>query len=105
MRLKKELNCSCKFDQFCSLIQYNNHLYSSSNKCLKVWDIETLELINEIQMHSRNGWLRILMEKDKCIYAGCRHVIKVNFRFESLFLFYDFTFNSDYILGIRFYDT
>jgi WD40 repeat protein len=64
-------------DPVCSLTQYNNHLYSSSNKCLKVWDIQTLELINETQTDSRNGWLRILMPKDKCIYAGCRRVIKV----------------------------
>ncbi|UJR36621.1 hypothetical protein I4U23_029341 [Adineta vaga] len=64
-------------DPVCSLTQYNNHLYSSSNKCLKVWDIERLELINETATDSRNGWLRVLMQKDKCIYAGCRRVIKV----------------------------
>ncbi|CAF3598649.1 unnamed protein product [Rotaria sordida] len=64
-------------DPVCSLTQYDNYLYSSSNKCLKVWDIQTLELINEIQTDSRNGWLRILMQKDKCIYAGCRRVIKI----------------------------
>jgi hypothetical protein len=39
--------------------------------------METLQLINETQTDSRNGWLRILMKKDKCIYAGCRRVIKV----------------------------
>jgi hypothetical protein len=39
--------------------------------------MQTLELINETQTDSRNGWLRILMPKDKCIYAGCRRVIKV----------------------------
>lgn len=43
-----------------------------------MWDIQKLELINEIQTDSRNGWLRILMEKDRCIYAGCRRVIKVS---------------------------
>lgn len=42
--------------------------------------METLDLINEIQTDSRNGWLRILMHKDKCIYAGCRRVIKVIYR-------------------------
>ncbi len=40
--------------------------------------MNTLDLINETQTDSRNGWLRILMQKDKCIYAGCRRVIKVN---------------------------
>ncbi len=40
--------------------------------------METLELINEIQTDGRNGWLRILTQKEKCIYAGCRRVIKVN---------------------------
>ena len=65
-------------DPVCSLTHYNHHLYSSSNKCLKVWDMNTLDLINETQTDSRNGWLRILMPKDKCIYAGCRRVIKVN---------------------------
>lgn len=40
--------------------------------------METLELINDAQTDAKNGWLRILMPKDKCIYAGCRRVIKVN---------------------------
>ena len=65
-------------DPVCSLAQYDNHLYSSSNKCLKVWDIETLQLFNEIATDTCNGWLRVLMQKDKCIYAGCRRGIKVN---------------------------
>ncbi|CAF0911073.1 unnamed protein product [Adineta ricciae] len=64
-------------DPVCSLAQYDNHLYSSSNRCLKVWDIETLQLFNEIATDTRNGWLRVLMQKDKCIYAGCRRGIKV----------------------------
>lgn len=68
-------------DPVCSLTQYNNQLYSSSNKCLKIWDVERLELINEIQTDAKNGWLRVLMQKDTCIYAGCRRVIKV---FDSL---------------------
>lgn len=68
-------------DPVCSLTQYNNQLYSSSNKCLKIWDIQRLELIHEIQTDAKNGWLRVLMQKDTCIYAGCRRVIKV---FDSL---------------------
>lgn len=64
-------------DPVCSLTQWENNLYSSSNKCLKVWDTETLELIHETQTDNRNGWLRILMCKDRCIYAGCRRVVKV----------------------------
>jgi len=78
-------------DPVCSLTHYDNHLYSSSNKCLKVWDMEKLELINETQTDSRNGWLRILMQKDKCIYAGCRRVIKVN---EILYFFIFLNFIS-----------
>ncbi|CAF1331514.1 unnamed protein product [Adineta steineri] len=74
---KKTTSFVAHTDPICSLTQYDNHLYSSSNKCLKVWDIQTLKLLNETQTDSRNGWLRILMQKDKCIYAGCRRVIKV----------------------------
>ncbi|CAM2717067.1 unnamed protein product [Rotaria socialis] len=74
---KKTTSFVAHTDPVCSLTQYDNHLYSSSNRCLKVWDMQTLELINEIQTDSRNGWLRILMQRDKCIYAGCRRVIKV----------------------------
>ncbi|CAF1562167.1 unnamed protein product [Rotaria magnacalcarata] len=75
---KKTASFVAHTDPVCSLTQYDNHLYSSSNKCLKVWDMQTLKLINEIQTDSRNGWLRILMQRDKCIYAGCRRVIKVS---------------------------
>jgi len=64
-------------DPVCSLTYFDNHLYSSSNKCFKVWDIQRLDLIHETPTDNRNGWLRVLMQKDRCIYAGCRHVIKV----------------------------
>jgi hypothetical protein len=54
--------------------------------------MQTLDLINETQTDGRNGWLRILMQKDKCIYAGCRRVIKVNTIMKFL--------NEIYLLGI-----
>jgi hypothetical protein len=57
--------------------------------------MQTLELINETQTDSRNGWLRVLMQKDKNIYAGCRRVIKVN---KKRKYYYSFKFFLRYLM-------
>jgi hypothetical protein len=45
---------------------------------MKVWNIQRLDLLHEILTDVRHGWLRVLMANDRCIYAGCRRVIKVD---------------------------
>jgi WD40 repeat protein len=40
------------------MAQCGNQLYSSSNKSLKIWDFENMQIVSDIQAH--NGFIRCL---------------------------------------------
>ncbi|CAF0859529.1 unnamed protein product [Didymodactylos carnosus] len=59
----------------CSLAYFNNYLFSSSNKSVKIWDMNTLTNVNEIK--TNDGWMRVLLQSENKVYAGCRRVVNV----------------------------
>ena len=44
--------------QICALASVGNQLYSTSNKSLRIWDLEKMQVVSDISAH--NGFIKCL---------------------------------------------